>query len=104
MVEVDARVGLGKVNEALRPRVSVPVLHDPVAKDLEEGRTPDLLAQGLQGHRPADVDRRAEELRGAAGVAERRVPESGRTGRGRVLAHEALRYRIQTRNRWPRRK
>ena len=40
MVEVDARVGLGEMNEALRPGVSVPVLPDPVAEDLEEGVVP----------------------------------------------------------------
>src|SRR3954452_24110088 len=51
---------LGEVDELLGRRVALGVLSGPVAQDAEERLVADLLAQGLERHPAAAIDRARE--------------------------------------------
>src|SRR5919198_1037890 len=79
IAELHAALLLGEVDEVLGRHVAVLVVRVPAVQDLEEGRVAHLLAQRLQGHRPAVIDRGVKELA--------RVLEGGR-GREPELLEE----------------
>src|SRR6187200_3432547 len=79
--QVLAAVRLGEIDELHRARVAVGVLARPVAEDLEERQSADLLAQRLERHAPAVVDRAVEQVFWPARVARGRIPEAAVLGR-----------------------
>ena len=68
-------IALGRRDEAGRRDVAEAVLLRPAPHQSEERRLADLLAQRLEGHRAAVVDRPVEEERRVTGVPRRGVPE-----------------------------
>ena len=73
-----------------RRDVAVPVLLRPAPHQREERRVADLLAQRLQRHCAAVVDRPVEQEAGVARIARRRVPEQRVLRRGVVELLEPL--------------